>query len=227
MLGELPPEPGSMLDQAINGRSAAASFDIGVSKSTKLWLIVQDTGSYSPEKVEAVWANAELVGPNGAIPLDSLKPLDESGLRVADGPIELNGSSGHGVRVKTPSRLVYDLTGKGFTRFRGTLGIENREITSDINPQVRFFAFEQEPNMERLTPVAPETPLPAVPALKTVPEAVDRVFWYALGRAPSADERRPAVSAVEDPGRPGRPSAEGLAVLLWAVLMKPEFQLIY
>lgn len=227
MLGELPPEPVSVLDKAITGRSALASFDIDVSKSTKLWLIVQDTGSYSPEKVEAVWANAELAGPSGAMPLDSLKPLDESGLRAAAGPIELNGSGSHGVRVKTPSRLVYDLTGKGLTRFRGTLGIENREITSDINPQIRFFVFEQEPNMERLTPVAAETPLPAGPALKTVPEAVDRVFWYALGRAPSADERRAAESAVEEPARPGRPSAEGLADLLWAVLMKPEFQMIY
>jgi hypothetical protein len=226
ILGELPPEPVSVLHKAITGRSAPASFDIDVSKSTKLWLIVQDTGSYSPEKVEAVWANAELVGPNGAMPLDSLKPLDESGLRAAL-PIELNGSRSHGVRVKTPSRLVYDLTGKGFTTFRGMLGIENREITSDINPQIRFFVFEQEPNMERLTPVAEETPLPAGPALKTVPEAVDRVFWYALGHAPSADERRAAESAVEDPARPGRPSAEGLADLLWAVLMKPEFQLIY
>lgn len=227
MLGELPPEPVSVLDKAINGRSAQASFDIDISKSAKLWLLVQDTGSYSPEKVEAVWANAELAGPNGATTLDSLKPLDESGLRAAAGPIELNGVRGGGVRMKTPSRLVYDLAGKGFTRFRGTLGIENREITSDINPQIRFFVFEQEPNMERLTPVAAETPLPGGPALKTVPDAVDRVFWHALGRAPSANERRAAENAVEDPARLGRPSAEGLADLLWAVLMKPEFQLIY
>jgi hypothetical protein len=227
MLGELPPEPVSVLDKAINGRSSSASFDIDVSKSGKLWLIVQDTGSYSPEKVGAVWANAELAGPNGAMPLDSLKPLDESGLRDSAGPIELNGSKGRGVRVKTPSRLVYDLSGKGFIRFRGTLGIENREVTSDINPQIRFFVFEQEPNMERLTAVAAGTPLPVGPTLKTVPETVDRAFWYALGRAPSADERRAAESAVEDAARPGRPSAEGLADLLWAVLMKPEFQLIY
>ncbi len=39
--------------------------------------------------------------------------------------------------------------------------------------------------MDRLTPSRPETPLPAGPALKTAAEVVDRVFWYALGRAPS------------------------------------------
>ena len=65
------------------------------------------------------------------------------------------------------------------------------------------------------------------PALKTVPQAVDRVFWYALGRAPSAAERQAAENALQDPAHPNRPSAEGLADLLWAVMMKPEFQLIY
>ena len=75
--------------------------------------------------------------------------------------------------------------------------------------------------MERLTPVAAETPLPAGPTLKTSAQAVDHVFWYALGRAPSPAERRAARNAVQDP-----PSAEGLADLLWAVMMKPEFQLI-
>src|SRR5437763_9941674 len=107
MLGELSPEPVSVFNKAIAGRNTSGSFDTDVSKATKLWLLVQDTGSYSPEKVEAVWANAELVGPNGTTPLAALKPLDESGLRTAAGPSD-------DVRVKTPSRLVYDLTGKGF-----------------------------------------------------------------------------------------------------------------
>jgi hypothetical protein len=53
------------------------------------------------------------------------------------------------------------------------------------------------------------------------------VFWHALGRAPHATERRIAEAALPDPARGDRPSAEGLADLLWAVMMKPEFQLIY
>ena len=81
--------------------------------------------------------------------------------------------------------------------------------------------------MDRLLPPAPQPPLPAAPALATVGEAVDRVFMHALGRAPSPAERRIAVAAISDPARAGRPSPEGLADLLWAVLMKPEFQLIY
>src|ERR1022692_277134 len=134
-----------------------------------------------------------------------------------------------------PGSVSVSVAKVGFTGFRGAVGIENREITSDLNPHLRFFVFEQEPNMERLTPVAPETALPAGPTLKTASEAVDRVFWYALGRAPSAAERRVAESALLDRAhhlarhlaQPSRPSIEGLADLLWAVLMKPEFQLIY
>ena len=113
--------------------------------------------------------------------------------------------------MKTPSVEILDV--KGYTRFRGKVAIENKEITSDLNPRIRFLVFQNEPNLERLTPVAPETPLPAGPVLKTPDEIVNRVFWYALGRAPSPTERAIALNAE-------------LADLLWAVLMKPEFQLI-
>jgi hypothetical protein len=133
------------------------------------------------------------------------------------------------VRVKNPSVLVYDIAGKGFTRFRGVIGLENpqSEIGSTLNPQVRFFVFDAEPNMERLVPPAPGPPLPAQPAVTDVTQAIDRVFWHALGRAPSAAERRAAEDALRDPSRGSRPSPQGLADLLWAVTMKPEFQLIY
>uniref|UniRef100_Q01NB1 Cytochrome c domain-containing protein n=1 Tax=Solibacter usitatus (strain Ellin6076) TaxID=234267 RepID=Q01NB1_SOLUE len=218
MLGVLPPEPVSVFDKPITGRlPAPPEFDIDISRARRLWLLVQDTGSYSPEKVEAAWANVELAGREGATLLSSLKPVDSGGLRPGEGPIELNGFHGDGVRVKTPSRLVYDIAGRGFTRLRGMVGIENREISSDINPRTRFFIFLEEPAMDRLTHVEPETPVPGLPPVKSAEEAVDRVFWYALGRAPSAGERE----AAGDVMRP-----EGLADLLWAVMMKPEFQLV-
>jgi len=49
----------------------------------------------------------------------------------------------------------------------------------------RFFVFDRQPIMDRLVAPNPETPLPAGPVLKTANEAVDRVYWYALGRAPT------------------------------------------
>lgn len=207
MLGRSRPQAEALYVRQVTGRATPMpTFDVDIVGVSKLWLVVQDIGSYSPEKVEAVWANAELIGPDGAVPLASLKPLDDSGLR------------GDKLRVKTPSRLVFNLAGQRFTRLRGSVGIENQEVTSDLNPRIRFFIFDREPTEDRLLPVAPETPLPFTP-VKTAAEAVDRVFWYALGRAPSASERAAAEKAAGTP--------EGLADLLWAVVMKPEFQYVY
>ena len=217
MLGELSPAPVSLFAKSISKGSIRAPFDLDLTRSSKLWLVVQDTGSYSPEKVEAVWDAAELTGPNGTTPLTSLEPLSDSGRR----------GSGTALRVKTPSVLVYDVSGKGFTRFRGSVGIENQTITDDLNPRVRFLVFTEEPDMERLSPIAPERPLPLPPALSNNRDIVKRVFWHALGRAPSVPERREAEKALQDTTDPNKPCAEGLADLLWAVMMKPEFQLIY
>jgi hypothetical protein len=236
MLGELPPERRSLFNKSVAGRNASAStFDISVKDATRLWLIAQDYGSNAPERVEPLWAGAEFVSEDGTTPLSSLTPIEAQGLRGLDrqgaagqtaGPSLLNDGS---VRVRAPSRLVYDVSGRGFTRFRGSIALDNprSEIGSTLNPAVRFFVFDIEPNMDRLLPPAPQPPLPAGPTLATVADAVDRVFMHALGRPPSPVERRLAVSSVSDPSRAGRPSAEGLADLLWALLMKPEFQLIY
>jgi hypothetical protein len=255
MLGELPPEPLSIFNRAVAGRNATARpFDIDVSNVSRLWLLVTETGSNAPERVEPVWAQAELVGRDGAVvPLASLTPIDASGLRTRPGsPVNAPPSPRFGatgppspgfgatgppppgfgatsVPVKNPSRLVYDIAGRGFTRLRGQVGLENAtsDIGATLNPSVRFFVFDTEPNMERLLPPAPGGPLPAAPPPGSIRDAVDRIFVHALGRAPSAAERRLAEGALADPSRPGRPPAEGLADLLWAVFMKPEFQLIY
>jgi hypothetical protein len=219
MLGLLPAEPKSLFDQPMHAEPRPASVDVDISGSHKLWLLVQDTGSYSPEKVEAIWSNAELVGPNGTVPLSSLKPADESGYRAP--------ATGSTLHVKAPSTLIYDLGSAKYTRLRATAGFENREFSADISPSVRFFVFNREPNFERLTPLGAEAPLPPFAPLKSSREVIDRVFWYALGRAPLPEERSQAEAALIDPKAPHTPCADGLADLLWAVLMKPEFQLIY
>ncbi len=227
MLGELPPEPSSIFDRP-SPKKTPAPFEIDISHAQKLWLLVADTGSYSPEKVEAIWAGVELVGRGHKVtPLSSLKPIDESGLRTSSNPIELAGAHGTGVRVKTPSRVVYDISGQGYSKLRGLIGIENKDVTNDINPALRFFVFKTEPNMERLTPVLPEMPVAAGKVEKSPRKIVDRLFWYLLDRAPTAGERATALAVLADGNQGKRASADGLADLLWAVLMKPEFQLIY
>jgi hypothetical protein len=240
ILGELAPPPDSRFVAPMFARSqtqtpagqsaslAPASFDLDVTNATMLWLIVQDTGSTAVDKAEAVWAEAAFAGPNGMTPLSALMPVDRTGLRSGNGPVDLAGRTVPGSRVKTPSRVAYNIAGKGFTRFRGAAGLEHvAALAQGENVQGRFLIFDTEPDMDRLVPPAPSTPLPAAPPLTAIPQVVDRVFWYALGRAPSAGERELAAHALQDPARPGRATADGLADLLWAVVMKPEFQLIY
>ena len=113
----------------------------------------------APERVEPLWAGAELVGADGAsTSLSSLTPVEAQGLRSADGPGPAGQATDNigNVRVRPPSRLVYDISGRGFTRFRGSIALDNprSEIGSTLNPAVRFFVFAAEPNMDRLLPPA-------------------------------------------------------------------------
>ena len=89
--------------------------------------------------------------------------------------------------VKNPSRLVYDISGRGFTRFRGSLDVDNSraEIGSTLNPSLRFFVFDAEPNMNRLLPPADGMPLPGPAPVSTARAAVDHIFWSVAGRGPS------------------------------------------
>jgi hypothetical protein len=240
LVGELPPPPAAAFVTPINGRGDRAgsqtarplvttAFDVDVSKATRLWLIVQDANSTAIDKAEAVWADARFVSANGTVtPLGAIEPLDQGALRTAPGQITLDGVELSGVRVKMPSRLVYDISTRGFTRFTGTVGLEHLENLSLGETLLgRFAIFDTEPDMDRLIPPAPGTPLPPPPPIRTAREAADWIFGYALGRPPSADERTIVEAELRDRDRPGRLSAEALADLLWAVFMKPEFQLIY
>ncbi len=81
--------------------------------------------------------------------------------------------------------------------------------------------------MQQLTPVLPQLPAAAQKPYKEPGKTVDGLFWYALGRAPSPAEKRTAEQVLRDDANKKRVSSDGLADLLWAVMMKPEFQLIY
>jgi Protein of unknown function (DUF1549)/Protein of unknown function (DUF1553)/Planctomycete cytochrome C len=235
MLGELPPEPRSLFATQINEAretfATSDAFDVDISNSSALFLIVQDASSTAPDKALPVWLDAELEGPAGKVSLASLKSAEASGLREGTGPLTVTGTQltgGHdAVRVKLTSILKYDIARKGFIHFRGSAGFETMELAQGESARARFFVFDQQPNLDRLVPPIPGTPLPAGPVLKNARSIEDRVFNYALGRDPSSAERRIADAVLQPAGHDAAPSADGLADLLWAVLMKPEFQLIY
>jgi Protein of unknown function (DUF1549)/Protein of unknown function (DUF1553)/Planctomycete cytochrome C len=230
MLDALPPEPVSLYTKSVGGRNVQTRvFDVDVSRVSRLWLVVEDTGSNAPERVQPVWSGVVLVDADGReTPLTSLTPAQATGLRQGSGPPTLNGTPAPGLRVSAPSRLMYDLSGRQAMRLRGTMGVENEadEIGSTLNPALRFYVFDQPPNMDQLVPVAGAAPEQPTMAGASAAAIADRVFGETLGRAPSEDERRLAVAALRpEPG--SALSARGLADLLWAVMMKPEFQLIY
>ncbi|MDQ2774419.1 MAG: DUF1549 and DUF1553 domain-containing protein [Acidobacteriota bacterium] len=235
MLGELPTEPKSLFATQVNKARdltpAPGHFDIDVSKSSKLFLIVQDALSTAPDKGLPIWLDVELEGPGGKVPLASLKPLAGSGLREGSGTVEVAGWKGGGgndaIRVKLASVLVYDLAGRHSTRLRGVPEFEKMQLAQGESVRARFFVFDHEPSMDRLVPPVLGTPLPPGPVLKSTREVEDRVFQYAIGRNPSPAERRLADEVLHSSAHPRNPSPDGLADLLWAVLMKPEFQLIY
>jgi len=221
MLGALPPEPLALMAAQVNAARPAPAptvYDLDVSQSPRLYLIVRDALSTAPDKAVPQWIAPELVTADGrSTPLASLKPVDAAGLR---------DESKTNLRVKLNSILAYDLTGRGFTRLRLAPGHEDATLNQGENVQARFYIFDRQPDLDRLVPPKPETPVPAGPVLPSAAEAVDTVYWHALGRAPSANERRLALAAIRDAQRPTQATPQGLADLLWAVMMKPEFQLI-
>jgi hypothetical protein len=230
MLGELPPDPRALYARAVAGRRASsAPFDVDVSKSQRLWLVVEDTGSNVPAAMLPAWADVALVGPSGSTPLSALTPVSESGRRATTEALSVPGSAtGAGIAVRAPSVLAYDIAGRGFTSLRGVAGLENAvdDIGSTLNPALRFYVFDVEPDLDRLLPPLPGSPLAPPARLTTIDATIDRVFRHALGRAPRDAERRIATDALRAPGRGDAPSADGLADLLWAILMTPEFQVI-
>ena len=222
LTGELQPDTYSRFTAAIAGRAPKPrGFDIDVTGAEALWLVVRDTGSNVPERVQPVWTDAVFTDADGTTTrLSSLVP--------ASGEPPRRGEDDT-LHVQAPSLLRYDIAGRHFVRFRGHVYVANprSEIGGTLNPAVRFFVFDAEPDVERLRPPRPDLPLAAPARAASARALVDRLFLQALGRRPTDAERQVAEAAVVDPDRPGRLSRTGVADLLWALLMKPEFQLIY
>ncbi|HEV2690998.1 MAG TPA: DUF1553 domain-containing protein, partial [Bryobacteraceae bacterium] len=236
MLGELPPAPVNLYDSGrFTGRTDTTKLerqisarqqtvDIDISGANELHLLIRDAGSYSPERVVPAWIGAVLSSPGGETRLSALEPKSGQAKRAE---IRLSGALVPDALIGAlPSELVYDIGGKGFTRFRANIGLDDQCLQNDITPEVRFFVFREKPDLERLVRVSPETPVASslkTPLTKEI--VVSSVFETMLGRRPSRQERNLAMATVS--ARGSHMTAEGLADLLWVIAMQPEFQLIY
>jgi mono/diheme cytochrome c family protein len=206
MSGELPPAPLNLFDSG-KVSSNRVAVDIDVTGLEELRLLVVDMGSYSPERVRPVWADAEFIGPAGVV-------------KLGGAPVAMRDKTfAAGVRARAPEEIVYPIAGKGYTRFRAVVGVERESLQSDIGPDVRFFAFAEKPDFERLVRVEPGAPTGARKGPFAGAALVSRIYLHALGREPVAEERRLALDLLAGEG--------GLADFIWCVSMLPEFQFIY
>ncbi len=218
LLDQLKPAPANLFDSKFM-RGGAVEVDVDIRGARELWLVIEDVDSYDPVRVIAGWANAELVRPGDAVKLDAL-PARET---VQTGQLKLKSSTVPTVIGRVPSALVWDIAGKGFTRFRAQAAIDESSRQSVINAAVRFFVFTEKPDPDQL--IRLEGKAPYLPPRKdwTSAELTSRLYVHLLARNPSEPERKVAEELLGSSGV----SAEGLEDLLWILLMSPDFQYIH
>ncbi|MCC6367755.1 MAG: DUF1549 domain-containing protein [Bryobacterales bacterium] len=197
-----PPPPENLYDSGlIRGKPAEAKVKIG--KAKKLWLLVENVDSYDPARVIPMWHEAVFVKGNHRTPLAELIPGTDP------------------ERLKLPSRIVIDLTGKKFDRFEATVQVDKSSTTPDVGPAIRFFVFDREPDMRRLVRIGKGMPV-AAPRERFTPETlVTRLYRHALQRDPAEAERRVAAEVLG-----GELKVDAVEDFLWMILQLPEFQYI-
>jgi hypothetical protein len=226
MLGQRPPAPENLWDSgSLSSKVVPANVDLtGV---RQLHLVVKDLGSYSPERVSAVWADATLLTPGGEIALSTLKPESTAVVKVDGGAVQMKDAKfATGIRTKVNSDVVYTLP-PGVTALKASVGLEQTSLDSDISPSVRFFVFKEKPDFDRLVKTAPEMPVAPPGRQLSREQLIDRVFGYSLGRPATAQERRIAGEYLQSQVKNKTVPSDGLADLIWSVSMLPEFQLIF
>jgi hypothetical protein len=206
LLGRRTEAPRALFDSGVVTGKDPEPEEVDLRGAQELWLLIVDSDSYDPTRVIATWEGTELVGPDGSVPLSSLTKASLSG------PI--------------PYEQVVDTRGKGFTKLRAKVAIAEDAKSSDINPRARFFVFREKPNRNRLVEPSGQSPVGIeVSRLPTEPAAaIDSLYARALGRTPSDEERSIAMDLLHPEN--GVIPTDGLADLLWSLVLQPEFQVI-
>lgn len=170
MLGRLPEAPPNLFDSGVVRKNEVA-VDVDVSGLDRVYLLIEDAGSYDPERVKASWGAAELSGPEG--------------VRAVE------------FTAAPPAERVVGFDGERYQRFRARVSVDKASLSSDINAMVRFFVFGAPPDRKRLVRVAGDESARPVPEK----ELADRVFRHLLGRAPAPAEREMAARMLGEPVR--------------------------
>jgi hypothetical protein len=215
MLGELPKPPAHLFDSGLVVEGKPVEVNIDITGVKKLWLLTVDTDSYDPARTVAGWAEPVFIGPQG----------EQAALPVQTAELQFKGRGlSRAFLARVPSEHVFDISGKGYTRFRATVGVDQKCLINEIGPRIRFFVFAEKPDYAQLVRVTLGTPVPRHQEKYTAESLAARLYRYALSREPNADERRVALDFL---AAPAKVAPEGLEDLLWAVFQSPEFQFIH
>jgi hypothetical protein len=123
-------------------------IDVDITGAKQLHLVVNDGGNgYAADWAD--WVDPVLVGPNGEQKLTELKWLSATsgwgqarvGRSVGDSELKVGGKSVQGIGVHANSVIIYDIAGKGFTRFKAKGGIDNGGSDQNTGSSVQFQVF--------------------------------------------------------------------------------------
>ncbi len=126
------------------------TIDVDITDAKQLHLVVNDGGNgYAADWAD--WVDPVLVGPNGEQKLTDLKWLTATsgwgqarvGRSVGDSELKVGGKSVQGIGVHANSVIIYDIAGKGFTRFKAKAGIDNGGSDQNGGSSVQFQVFVQ------------------------------------------------------------------------------------
>jgi hypothetical protein len=223
MLGQSEPAPDSLYDSGVVGQNPAA-VDIDISNAKELRLLLVDHDSYDVSRVVAGWADATLEGPGGPVAL--AKAAIPEGAQAGKLEFKNASASQDAIVAKVPSELVYNIAGKGYTRFRASVGADKNCLSSDINPRIRFYVFSAKPDRARLMHVTGQPPVPPPAVNSNAEELISNIYLQALSRDPSEAERQAAREFLIGKDSSRKVLADGLEDLLWSVFLLPEFQFV-
>jgi len=219
LLDQVDAAPTNLFDSGLLRAQTRVKVDIDITGRQQLRLLMVDVDSYDPTRVEAGWGDAELEGPSGKVALASLPTVSkfkQTTFTLFKDKLQLPV-----LTAPMPNELVFDIAGKGYTRFRATLAMDERVNDSEINAAIRAFVFDEPANERKLVAVTGDTPLPRPTPVQGAAKIVNQLYLHAVGRAPSAEEAKIGVTLVG-----ARPTRQGLEDLLWVVFLSPEFQFV-
>ncbi|HEU0120593.1 MAG TPA: DUF1549 domain-containing protein [Bryobacteraceae bacterium] len=201
LTGTLPEAPAAVFDSKTVKRGATP-LTVDVTGLKEAWLLVEDAGSYDPERTVAGWAGLAFDGV-------ATRPLQGTQPRT----VEVEKSAYADTVVAPFGKAVLLTVPEGARRLTGQLVVDDVGRLSDVNSAVRFYIFPRPPDRNLLTKVTEPLPAPAPGIEKNRARMTERLFLQMLGRGPTAAEKKLAEGVeLED--------------LLWTLLLHPEFQYV-